>query len=277
MGAEPIEGRDAVIRARLADAVGRSASQGKEERAQSAIWAAVALSMGMGVVPFGINIGWFFAVSTGLILYLGELYGYTYTKEQAAALLREFFRSCGWSWGAYAFGMKFMAEVLKGAGIITMGGATPIGMALDGALSGAITYAVGFTALKHFEQDEDLSTAEMRSEFRARFVEGKDRVRDLARQRGSELGTELRARYETAARQLKDGTDSARELARERGSELGTDLRARYDTAARQLKDGTDSARELARERGSELTTELRARYASAASRLRDFRETPGG
>jgi hypothetical protein len=92
MGAEPIEGRDAVIRARLADAVGRSASQGKEERAQSAIWAAVALSMGMGVVPFGINIGWFFAVSTGLILYLGELYGYTYTKEQAAALLRELFR-----------------------------------------------------------------------------------------------------------------------------------------------------------------------------------------
>jgi len=241
VGVGPVKSPDAVIRARLDDAVGRSASQGREERAQSAIWAAVALSMGMGVVPFGINIGWFFAVSTGLILYLGELYGYTYTKEQAAALLKELFRSCGWTWGAYAFGMKFMAEVLKGAGIITMGGATPVGMALDAALSGGITYAVGFTVMKHFEQNEDMSTAAMRLEFRARFAEGKDKVRDLARQRGSELGTEFRARYETAARQLKDGTDSARELALERGSELATQLRARYEIAARQLKDFRES------------------------------------
>jgi uncharacterized protein (DUF697 family) len=237
MGLGPIESRDAVIRARIHDAVESSESQGKKEKAHSAIWGAVALSMGMGVVPFGINIGWFFAVSTGLILYLGELYGFMYTKEQAAALMKELLKSCGWSWSAYAFGMKFMAEVLKGAGIITMGGATPVGMALDAVLSGGITYALGFTALKYFDQNEDLSTVEMRSEFRARFAEGKDRVQDLARQRGAEFGTEVRARYETAMRQFRDSTDSARVVARELGAELGTEVRAKYEAAARRLNE----------------------------------------
>jgi len=84
-------------------------TEDKERKAHNAILAATALSAGMGAVPFGINIAWFFAVSTGLIIYLGELYGYTYTKREAAALLKYLFKSCGWSWTAYAFGMKFMA------------------------------------------------------------------------------------------------------------------------------------------------------------------------
>jgi uncharacterized protein (DUF697 family) len=199
---------DATVRAHLEAATEDkdSTTEDTDSKARKAIWAAVALSAGMGVVPFGINIAWFFAVSTGLIVYLGELYGYTYTKREAAALLTQLFNSCGWTWGAYIFGMKFMAEALKGAGIITMGGATPLGMALDATLAGSITYAVGFTTVKYLEQNKNLSAAEMRREFRARFEEGKDRVRELTRQRAAELGTEARSRYQTAARQLRELT-----------------------------------------------------------------------
>jgi uncharacterized protein (DUF697 family) len=198
---------DATVRARLEAATQdkESTTEDKVGKAHKAIRAAVALSAGMGVVPFGINIAWFFAVSTGLIVYLGELYGYTYTKREAAALLTQLFKSSGWSWGAYMFGMKFMAEALKGAGIMTMGGATPIGMALDATLAGSITYAVGFTTMKYLEEDQDLSAAEMRREFRARFADGKERVREMTRQRGTDLGAEIRSRYETAARQLRRG------------------------------------------------------------------------
>jgi uncharacterized protein (DUF697 family) len=213
-------------------------TEDKERKAHNAILAATALSAGMGAVPFGINIAWFFAVSTGLITYLGELYGYTYTKREAAALLKYLFKSCGWSWTAYAFGMKFMAEALKGAGIITMGGATPVGMALDAILAGSVTYAVGFTTVKYLEQDQHVSAAEVRLEFRARLEEGKERVRELARQRGAELGTEVRSRYETAARQLEQGKNRVREQARQRGAELGTEVRSRYETAAGRLKRG---------------------------------------
>jgi uncharacterized protein (DUF697 family) len=190
----------------------------------------------MGVAPFGINIGFFLAVSSGLVIYLGELYGYTYTKRDAAALLKHLFRSCGWSFGAYTFGLKFMAEVLKGAGVITLGGATPIGMALDAALSGAVTYAVGFTTVRYLEKNQELSADEIRAEFRARFKEGTDRLQEQARERSAELSTELsteiRSRYETAARQLKEGTDTLRDQARQRS----TEIRSRYETAVRQVR-----------------------------------------
>ena len=199
----------------------------------------------MGFVPFGINIGFFVAVSTGLIIYLGELYGYTYTKQDAAALLVQLFKSCGWSWGEYTFGLKFMAEVLKGAGVITMGGATPVGMALDAALTGGVTYAVGFTTVRYLQRDRNLSAEEMRSEFRARFKEGADILREQARQRSTELSAQARSRYETAAQQLKESADILREQARQRSTELSVQARSRYEIAARQLKKGT-SARKRA-------------------------------
>jgi len=84
-----------------------------------------------------------------------------------------------------------MAEALKGTGIITLGGATPIGMALDATLAGSVTYAVGFTTVKYLEEDQDLSAASMRQEFRARLAEGKAHVQDLARQRAAELRSRL--------------------------------------------------------------------------------------
>jgi uncharacterized protein (DUF697 family) len=176
-------------------------------QAEKIIWAAVALSAGMGAVPFGINIGFFLAVSAGLVVYLGELYGFVYTKREAAALVVQLFKSCGWTWTASTFGLKFMAEVLKGAGVITMGGATPIGMALDAVLSGAITYAIGFTTLRYLERNRELPAEAMRSEFRSRFQEGMVILREQTRQRSAELSTELstelRTRYDTAKRQLK--------------------------------------------------------------------------
>lgn len=233
---------DATVRAHLeAAAAGQDvAVEDKSAKAEKIIWAAVALSAGMGAVPFGINIGFFLAVSAGLVVYLGEMYGYIYTKREAAALVVQLFKSCGWTWTASTFGLKFMAEVLKGAGVITMGGATPVGMALDAVLCGAVTYAIGFTTLRYLERNRELPAEVMRTEFRARFTEGMAILREQARQRSTELstelGTEFRARYDTAARQLKENADVLREQARQRGTELGTEFRARYGTAARQLK-----------------------------------------
>jgi hypothetical protein len=73
-------------------------TEDKDSKAHKAIWAAVALSAGMGVVPFGINIAWFFAVTTGLIVYLGELYGYAYTRRNAAWRKLIFVSGCVAAW-----------------------------------------------------------------------------------------------------------------------------------------------------------------------------------
>jgi uncharacterized protein (DUF697 family) len=233
---------DATVRAHLeAAAAGQDvAVEDKKAKAEKIIWAAVALSAGMGAVPFGINFGFFIAVSGGLVVCLGEMYGYIYTKSEAAELVVQLFKGCGLTWTATAFGLKFMAEVLKVSGLVTMGVATPAGMALDAVLCGAVTYAVGFTTLRYLEQNRELPAEVLRTEFRTRFTEGMAILREQARQRSAELstelGTEVRARYDTAAHQLKESADVLREQARQRGAELGTEVRARYSTAARQLR-----------------------------------------
>jgi uncharacterized protein (DUF697 family) len=246
---------DATVRAQLEAAAASQdiAVEDKRAKAEKLIWAAVALSAGMGGVPFGINFGFFIAVSGGLVVCLGELYGYIYTKQEAAALVVQLFKSCGLTWTATAFGLKFMAEVLKVSGVVTMGVATPAGMALDAVLCGAVTYAVGFTTLRYLERNRELPAEVMRTEFRTRFTEGMAILREQARQRSAELSTELsteaRARYDTAARQLKESADVLREQARQRGTVLGAEFRARYDTTARQLKVNADGLREQARQR----------------------------
>ena len=51
----------------------------------------------------------------------------------------------GFTWATLALGMKFFSEVLKGVGVITLGGATAAGMALDAVLCGVVTYELGYT------------------------------------------------------------------------------------------------------------------------------------
>jgi hypothetical protein len=56
---------------------------------------------------------------------------------------------------------------------------------------------------RYLERNRELPAEAMRNEFRSRFQEGTGTLREQARQRSTELGTELRARYDTAKRQLK--------------------------------------------------------------------------
>ena len=83
-----------------------------------------------------------------MVIYLGKLYGKFLSHDEAGKLVKHILLSVGWIWGATALGLKFFAEVLKGAGVITMGGTTVAGMALDAGLAGAVAYALGFHRLR---------------------------------------------------------------------------------------------------------------------------------
>lgn len=85
-----------------------------------------------------------------MVVFLGGTCDYDVSHEDAGKLIRQIFGAVGWTWMASVLGLKFFAEVLKGAGVITMGGATPVGMALDAALAGAVTYALGYTTKDYF-------------------------------------------------------------------------------------------------------------------------------
>ena len=74
-------------------------------------------------------------------------------------------------------GLKFGAEVLKVSGVFAAGGPTFAGMALDGVLMGAITYALGFTSKEMFKRSKKMSSEEIRSYFKKSFEEGKQKVK----------------------------------------------------------------------------------------------------
>lgn len=171
MSADPRE----IARERIESALRDKES--RAEKAAAAIWAAVLINAGLGAVPLGINIWTFIGVSTVMVVALGQIHGYHLSNEGAGELIKEIFKAAGFQFLALGLGLKFFAEVLKGAGVITMGGATVAGMALDAVLCGAVTYALGYTTKAYFEKNRVMSKDELRQQFMSSYEEGKDKVK----------------------------------------------------------------------------------------------------
>lgn len=192
--------RERTIRKKLLEAA--RAGTTPTQSAEAAIWAAVVISMGMGAVPFGIDIAWNLAVFGVLIAVLGELYGYTYSKRQASALLRQMIKQLRFSYGAYTVMLKVAFESLKVGGAITGGTATAAGLAFDAVWNGALTYAIGYTTLKYFEQNRELSAEETRAEFHARLAEGRARVTAVVREQAAAKSGQLRAKVDDGRKRV---------------------------------------------------------------------------
>jgi uncharacterized protein (DUF697 family) len=163
-------------RKRIQEAI--SLTRSREENADAAIWAAVILNASLGAVPFAINMWTFVGVTTVLVISLGRIYGYQVSNEGAGKIIRQVFTSASATTISLSIGMKFLVEVLKGAGVITMGGTTAAGMALDAVLCGAVTYAIGYTTKEYFVRDLVMSKNEIKREFNRAFAEGKTKMRE---------------------------------------------------------------------------------------------------
>ncbi|MBD2462356.1 DUF697 domain-containing protein [Oscillatoria sp. FACHB-1407] len=150
----------------------------KGGKADGVIWVAVLANAGMGAVPLGINIWTFAGVNTLMVVFLGGIYEYHLSQEDAGKLIKQIFGAVGWTWMASVLGLKFFAEVLKGVGVITLGGTTVAGMALDALLSGAVTYALGYTTKDYFAKGKKMSKSELEKSFKSRFEEGKQKVKN---------------------------------------------------------------------------------------------------
>jgi uncharacterized protein (DUF697 family) len=171
----PTSGFEGRIQAKLQEAARQSSDP--NDQADNIVWAAVAANAGLGVLPFGINIWTFILANTLMVSMLGRVYGYTTSKEQAGALIKTLFGAVGFTFLATTLGLKFFAEVLKGLGVITMGGATVGGMALDAILAGGITFAIGFTSKEYFAKGRTMSKQALRDAFRRNFEQGKSQMR----------------------------------------------------------------------------------------------------
>ncbi len=148
-----------------------------DETADKIIWTAVSVNAGMGFIPLGINVWSFIGVSTIMTVFLGKTYGLTLTNEGASKMIKQIFTAVGSTFFMTTLGLKFFVEVLKGVGVITMGGTTLIGGALDAALCGGITYALGYTTKAMFKRERTMSNSEIKSIFKQNYAEGKRKVK----------------------------------------------------------------------------------------------------
>lgn len=164
------------LRKKFEEDLGKATDKG--DQADGVIWTAVLANAGMGVLPLGINIWTFAAANTLMVVVLGGIYEYHLSKEDAGKLIRQIFGAVGWTWMASVLGLKFFAEVLKGVGVITMGGTTVAGMALDATLAGAITYALGYTTKDYFARGKRMSKSELERHFKSKFEEGRQKVKN---------------------------------------------------------------------------------------------------
>lgn len=171
------------LQAKLDEAAKHAKS--RDDKAEAIIWVNVLFNAGLGAVPFVVNTWTFIGSNVTAIVALGHLYGFTTNREQAGALMRQILSTAGMTWGAIFLGGKFFADVLKGVGVFAMGGPTIAGMALDAVLSGAVSYALGYTAKTYFSRGCTLEKAEMRKEFRKYFDEGKAKVAASRKAKGT--------------------------------------------------------------------------------------------
>lgn len=151
----------------------------RDEQANKAIWAATLICAGMGAVPFGINIWAFSGVAVTMVIALSAIYEQKLSKESAARLIKQVFTAVGWTWFASVLGLKFFAEVLKGIGVITIGGTTVAGMILDAVLGGAVCFALGYTVKEYLKKNGSMTKKQMKDLFKAQFEKGKTEIKNV--------------------------------------------------------------------------------------------------
>jgi hypothetical protein len=87
-------------------------------------------------------------------------------------------------------------------GAISGGTTYAVGMAFDAVWNGALTYAIGYTTLKYFEQNRELTDEETRAEFHARLAEGRARVTAVVREQAAAKSGQLRAKVDDGRKRV---------------------------------------------------------------------------
>ena len=176
-----IEGAAPTHPLQAAIAKAQAAAAERDSQAEKIIWANVLVNAGMGVAPVGINVLTFVGANATMIIALGHVYGFTMDREQAGGLIRQILTSVGATWAIGVLSWKVLAEIIKVAGITTLGTASVVAMGLDAVLCGSLSYALGYTAMTYFKNGCKLDKVAMRNTFRSTFNEGQSKVKQVVK------------------------------------------------------------------------------------------------
>lgn len=154
--------------------------QAMDKKADLAISAMMATAIGIGVAPFGVDIVATSAAMGGGVVAIGNCYNQQLTKDDAADLIKQFFKAAGTSYSIMYMGMKITDSLLKSNPVTYL----PF-MIADGIVNGAASFAVGTTAKNFFHrraQGKKVTASEMKQWMK----EGQEKGKALAKQSAKE-------------------------------------------------------------------------------------------
>ena len=156
-----------------------------EKNADKAILAMTVTGVGIGFAPVGIDISaLLLAMGTG-VLAIGRNYGMSLSKEDAAELIKIFFKAAGTTFSIVTGGEKLAASLLKSNPVTYL-----TVMIIDGVMGGAAAFAVGYTSRRYFRmlaEGKKASKAEIGAWMREGKKQGKGIAKNLAEKKAGEL------------------------------------------------------------------------------------------
>ncbi len=159
---------------------------GMDKKANKAVMAMTGAGVGVGFVPVMVDVAVLMAAMGGGVVSIGTCYDMRLTKEDAAELIKEFFKAAGMTFSMVFAGQKITASILKSNPVTYV----PT-MIADAAMCGTIAFAVGETSKKYFRRlasGKTVSKNDMKKWMTEGKKNGKSIAKEYAEQQAKDIG-----------------------------------------------------------------------------------------
>ena len=154
---------------------------GMDKKANKAVMAMTGAGVGVGFAPVMVDVAVLMAAMGGGVVSIGTCYDMRLTKEDAAELIKEFFKAAGMTFSMVFAGQKITASILKSSDV----------MIADAAMCGTIAFAVGETSKKYFRRlasGKTVSKNDMKKWMTEGKKNGKSIAKEYAEQQAKDIG-----------------------------------------------------------------------------------------
>ena len=158
---------------------------GMDENADIAITTMTIAGVGMGFAPVFLDVAALMVAMGAGVVAIGKCYDLQLTKDDAADLIRQFFKAAGLTFSMVFAGQKITASFLKSNPVTYL----PT-MVADAVMCGSIAFAVGGTSKRYFHRvaaGKKVSESEMKAWMNEGKKAGKDVASQYAREKAKEF------------------------------------------------------------------------------------------
>lgn len=154
----------------------------RDAQSDKIISRATAISAGLGFAPMLISDGPFMLVNIGMVIMLGKIHGNILTKSAAAKLILKIFMTVGMTQMALVFAGRMASTFMRGVSLVTFGVGWLPAMAIDGAMLGGATFALGHVTKEYFQCDGKMSPQQLKATYQRYRAQGQNQSQPTSQQ-----------------------------------------------------------------------------------------------